>query len=78
MENIELKSCPFCGGNGKIKAKVKRSTGFTIWCECEKCNAKTVGYCPNITSEDNSMESIEVCRGYAIEKWNHRADEEKQ
>ena len=47
MQEVELKPCPFCGGKAVVKATTKRN-GFTIWCECSKCYAKTEGYCPNI------------------------------
>lgn len=72
MDNMELKSFPFCGGKAKIKAKIKRDIGFTVWCECEKCHANTSGYFPDINKEDNSIENIENCKGYAIERWNNR------
>ena len=47
--------------------------GFTIWCECSKCYAKTEGYCPNIEKEDSSLVNIEECKNKAIELWNRRA-----
>ena len=75
MENIKLEPCPFCGGKAKIKATMKQSAGFTIWCECQACNAKTVGYCPDINNEDVSIENIYSCMGYAVKKWNNRTSE---
>lgn len=30
----ELKTCPFCGGKGKVKAAIQDWAGLTIWCEC--------------------------------------------
>ena len=71
MQEIELKPCPFCGGKAVVKATTKR-IGFTIWCECEKCYAKTEGYCPNIEKEDASLANIEECKNNAIELWNRR------
>lgn len=76
MESTELKPCPFCGGRAVLKAKTKHGIGFTIWCECSKCHSKIDGYCPNIESEDNSLESIEHCKNSAIKAWNRRADNE--
>lgn len=38
----ELKMCPFCGGRAVMKAANKKY-GFTIWCQCRKCGAKTRG-----------------------------------
>lgn len=52
----ELKPCPFCGREPKIKA-VMKSYGLTIWCAC-KCGAQTGGFCPNMSNEDNTMKKI--------------------
>lgn len=72
----KLKPCPFCGGKGKIKAAKKDRVGFTIWCECEECYAKTGGYCPEIKDEDCAIEEIDFCRKAAVEAWNRRANDE--
>jgi hypothetical protein len=45
----ELKQCPFCGGEAKIKAATK-SYSFTIWCAC-KCGARTEGLQANSDSQ---------------------------
>lgn len=71
----ELKPCPFCGREAKIKAVIK-SYGFTIWCACE-CGAKTEGFCPDTNKEDDTMENIEKCKKRAIEAWNRRANDGK-
>lgn len=68
MSKAVLKTCPFCGGNASIKATTKKSSGFTIWCECNNCYARTEGYCPDIENEDNSVENIEQCKIKAIEE----------
>lgn len=72
----KLKPCPFCGGTGKIKAAKKDYIGFTIWCECKKCCAKTDGYCPDLKIEDLAIENIDSCRNAAIKAWNRRTNEE--
>lgn len=71
----ELKPCPFCGREAKIKAVIK-SYGFTIWCACE-CGAQTEGFCPDTSKEDDTMENIEKCKKRAIEAWNRRANDGK-
>lgn len=71
----ELKPCPFCGREAKIKAVIK-SYGFTIWCACE-CGARTEGFCPDTNKEDDTMENIEKCKKRAIEAWNRRANDGK-
>lgn len=72
----ELKPCPFCGGKSVIKA-VNKNYGLTIWCQCNKCGARTEGYCPNTNKEDETMESIEQCKNKAVILWNRRADNGK-
>lgn len=69
--NEEIKSCPFCGGKATIRGKMK-SYGFTIWCQCDECDARTTGYCPNLDDEEASVASIEKCKEKAIELWNKR------
>lgn len=70
-----LKPCPFCGGKAKIKAVIK-SYGFTIWCACE-CGARTEGFCPETSKEDDTMENIDECKKRAIKAWNRRANDGK-
>ena len=70
----ELKPCPFCGEEAKIRA-VNKSYGFTIWCQCE-CGARTQGYCPNTDHEVTTMSNIEQCKNKAMEAWNRRANDE--
>lgn len=60
----ELKPCPFCGGECKIKAAEKEYIGFTIWCECENCHAQASGYCPDMKNErtvNRSRKQIAGC-----------------
>lgn len=52
--SIELKTCPFCGGRAAMKA-VNKEYGFTIWCQCRKCGARTEGYCPDMNHEDDTI-----------------------
>ena len=52
----ELKTCPFCGERAVMKA-VNKEYGFTIWCQCRKCGARTEGYCPDMNHEDNTITS---------------------
>lgn len=68
----ELKKCPFCGGEARIKMERKNNVGWTIWCECKKCYAKAEGYCPSMQNADNALNSINTCKINAIEAWNRR------
>ena len=67
----ELKKCPFCGKEAKIKGRVKDGD-YAIWCECKGCGVKTASYWPSIESEDHSLENIEMCKIRVVEKWNCR------
>ena len=71
----EPKKCPFCGGNAKTKMRRKSTVVWTIWCECEKCHTKTIGYCPNMENADKILENIEDCKELAIKAWNRRVEE---
>lgn len=72
----ELKPCPFCGGEAVIKA-FNKNYGFTIWCQCQKCGARTEGYCPNTNNEDATIDNIENCKNRSLEQWNRRANDWK-
>ena len=76
MNEPELKPCPFCGGKANIKGANKKGYALIIWCECNDCNARTSGYCPDLENEDTSIESIERCKIKAIEAWNRRVADE--
>lgn len=71
----ELKKCPFCGGEARLKMECKRDIGWTIWCECNSCYAKIPGYCPKLTKENMALENIKDCEKSAIEQWNRRVEE---
>lgn len=53
---------------------VNKEYGFTIWCQCRKCGARTEGYCPDMSHEDNTITSIEECKDRAAKVWNNRAE----
>ncbi len=71
MSEQKLKPCPFCGGEAKTYMKHK-IIGLTLWVQCTKCNAETLGYCPK-----DDLESFEECKKLAIEAWNRRVYEQK-
>lgn len=68
MSNIELKPCPFCGGEAIISRNdmiIKRKTQRCAWVYCQKCGAKTPYY---------MRSNFEHYMRSAIEAWNRRAD----
>lgn len=68
----ELRPCPFCGGKAKVKAVKKDYIGFTVWRACN-CGARTSGFCPDMSKEDDTIENIEESKKRAIKAWNRRA-----
>lgn len=39
MQEVELKPCPFCGGNAEQRKN--RFIGWEYWIQCTKCGATT-------------------------------------
>lgn len=70
MNDIELKICPFCGGEATIRTHI--STKFippyqNAWVECKKCGATGSTF----SDTDNNGSHILS----AIETWNRRVSE---
>lgn len=59
MADIELKPCPFCGGEGMIGAKYRYHYPTYFIVVCRKCGA--MAHCGKTREE-------------AAKKWNRRAD----
>jgi Lar family restriction alleviation protein len=59
MLDKNLKSCPFCGGNGSIK-KTNNSPTAQYWISCNKCHA-----------EPGGLYNLET----AMSVWNTRHDD---
>ena len=69
MSNIELKPCPFCGGEATIRTRIRNCTPpYQIaWVECEKCGATGSTFSD---TDDNGSHIFS-----AIEAWNRRIPE---
>ena len=70
MRKIELKPCPFCGGNAKIESippdEQYETTAYYI--SCEHCGSSTsFGY---IYADKTARECT---RKETVDKWNRRA-----
>lgn len=78
---IELKPCPFCGGEAMflVKSRTERgiTNGYGFGICCEKCGVTTPKLDYRLELNINSTGEIEVThdeRPLAIEAWNRRAD----
>ena len=66
----DLKSCPFCGGKGRIEVKDRTDwredyqVGFVV---CERCGCRTIG-----------VETAPGWKKIVTETWNRRADHEAE
>lgn len=41
---------------------------------CPFCGARTGGFCPDMSKEDDTIENIEESKKRAIKAWNRRAN----
>lgn len=66
MSKIELKPCPFCGGEAVIHV----DNGVCVI--CRECNSQTISLVDGISQGKPNGSAI-----YSVaEKWNRRADNE--
>lgn len=63
---VELNSCPFCGGKAKLVTYATSSMPHrcAAYCKCEKCGAETVA-CVDTSGEGKFFFE-------AIDAWNRR------
>lgn len=66
----ELKPCPFCGGEAKMKfgnPSQQKQNQKSVFIQCKTCKAKTE------TIRQMPYEAWEDCKETAINSWNRRA-----
>lgn len=71
---IELKPCPFCGGNAKVKCvgKGTNKSELGVKAECKNCGASSIIYYPLPHA------SFETRKAQVVENWNRRMGEDKK
>ena len=72
MEGIELKPCPFCGGEAQIESITKKGE-TTILCKCSNCGAGTIGVRAYIPDKALAFDVYEECANSVAKRWNQRA-----
>lgn len=70
MKGIELKPCPFCGGNGKI---VYADSCWFV--RCEDCFARSEGWSNGNASEGELYYAIQEAVEAAVNAWNRRTND---
>ena len=68
-QKISLKSCPFCGGEAKLRKHQKLKQ--TWYVQCNQCGIRT----PN--SVQLAYESWKTTMNYPVQLWNRRVGSEE-
>lgn len=79
METVELKRCPFCGGEAFI-VKERDGEWYKEWysVKCNDCEAKIEGDCCFMCGRERpSEEEMRQIEKELAEKWNRRAYDER-
>ena len=66
---MELKPCPFCGGEATIRTTTTKTypNHVQAWCYCKKCSSSSKSFA--------DYDDDGTCVFKAIEAWNRRAGE---
>ncbi len=75
---VELRKCPFCGGEARPSIKVDGRWGRVWYVRCSKCYARADGYREpaELNEYANPYKKITETVDNAVELWNKRADDE--
>lgn len=71
-ESINLKSCPFCGGEPKTMVESKANTIITVSICCKKCHAEIHDSVIDLCDLDTMQRAINNVIGV----WNRRINNE--
>lgn len=64
---VELKPCPFCGGEASVKSK-QITQGYEFYVSCDKCKARTG---VNVSSDYGRL-NIQSAKATVSMVWNYR------
>ena len=73
--NEEIKTCPFCGGEGKVMVKIENESMLFAWCQCTSCGATVDGYYMPLNPAGYSFNDVLEWMRCVIETWNRRVEE---
>lgn len=71
---MELKPCPFCGGEATTKEQ-NIYVYEAIFVHCKNCNARVMEYFSDAPNMKGVILGREKATEKAIEAWNRRADD---
>lgn len=79
--NVELKPCPFCGGDPDLEVVTQgyTNTAYTIGAEL-RCKACAFHMRADSVFEVDAFMNVNICSngiGHMIENWNRRASDGK-
>ena len=70
--NTELKPCPFCGGEAKLKGICGTETAYAF-VFCKNCGSRTEkNFEFNNKEKSKPHESLELAKRYVVDLWNVR------
>lgn len=72
---MELKLCPFCGGEADLWSRYGRN-GFFAFCQCAVCSSSAKAFFIGRDRPDDWGESLAAIR--AQEAWNRRCSDARQ
>lgn len=67
---VEVKTCPHCGGEGRVKVWANKYGFLRAFVVCDECGMETRLFCRERSSDSSDFAFIEE----ALDSWNARAE----